>query len=144
MIKNQNVIDAIIGLPANCFHGTSIPVCCIVLKKNRNSNSGNIWFCDASKYYISGKNMNTLSDKDIDRIVNAYAQRAEIEKFSHKATLEEINENDYNCNIPRYVDTFEEEKQIDIQAVRTELAEITAKKQAAIEKINTGLKLLGL
>lgn len=144
MIKNQNVIDAIIGLPANCFHGTSIPVCCIVLKKNRNSNSGNIWFCDASKYYISGKNMNTLSDKDIDRIVNAYAQRAEIEKFSHKATLEEINENDYNCNIPRYVDTFEEEEQIDIQAVRTKLAEITSKKQAAIEKINTGLKLLGL
>ena len=144
LIENQNVIDAIIGLPANCFHGTSIPVCCIVLRKNRNGNSDNIWFCDASKYYTAGKNMNELSDEDIDRIVNAYEQRAEIEKFSHKATLEEIAANGYNCNIPRYVNTFEEEEQIDIQAVRTELAEITAKKQAAIDKVNATLKLLGL
>lgn len=144
LIENQNVIDAIIGLPANCFHGTSIPVCCIVLKKNRNGNSGNIWFCDASKYYTAGRNMNTITDEDIDRIVNAYEQRAEIEKFSHIATLDEIRENGFNCNIPRYVDTFEEEEQIDIQAVRTELADITAKKQAAIDKVNAGLKLLGL
>ena len=88
--------------------------------------------------------MNELSDEDIDRIVNAYEQRAEIEKFSHKAALEEIVENGYNCNIPRYVDTFEEEEQIDIQAVRTELAGITAKKQAAIDKVNETMKLLGL
>ena len=144
LIENQNVIDAIIGLPANCFHGTSIPVCCIVLRKNRNGNSDNIWFCDASKYYTAGKNMNELSDEDIDRIVNAYEQRAEVEKFSRKATREEIAENGYNCNIPRYVDTFEEEEQIDIQAVRTELAEITAKKQEAIDKVNETMKLLGL
>lgn len=144
LIDNQNVIDAIIGLPANCFHGTSIPVCCIVLRKNRNGNSGNIWFCDASKYYTSGKNMNELSDEDIDRIVNAYEQRAEIDKFSHCATIEEIAENGFNCNIPRYVDTFEEEEQIDIQAVRGEFAEITAKKQAALNKVNETLKLLGL
>ena len=76
--------------------------------------------------------------------MNAYEQRAEIDKFSHKATLEEIAENGFNCNIPRYVDTFEEEEQIDIQVVRTELADITAKKQAAIDKVNAGLKLLGL
>lgn len=88
--------------------------------------------------------MNELSDEDIDRIVNAYGQRAEIEKFSHKATLEEIAENGYNCNIPRYVDTFEEEEQIDIQAVRAELVEITAKKQEAIGKVNETFKLLGL
>ena len=144
LIENQNVIDAIIGLPANCFHGTSIPVCCIVLRKNRNGNSGNIWFCDASKYYTAGKNMNELSDEDIDRIVNAYEQRAEIEKFSRKATRKEIAENGYNCNIPRYVDTFEEEEQIDIQAVRAELAEITEKKQEAIDKVNETLMLLGL
>ena len=144
LIENQNVIDAIIGLPANCFHGTSIPVCCIVMKKNRNGNSGNIWFCDASKYYTAGKNMNTITDEDIARIVNAYEQRAEIEKFSHIATLDEIRENGFNCNIPRYVDTFEEEAPIDIQAVRAELAEITAKKQDAMDKVNAGLKLLGL
>ncbi len=88
--------------------------------------------------------MNELSDEDIDRIVNAYEQRAEIEKFSHIATIDEIKENGFNCNIPRYVDTFEEEEQIDIQAVRAELTDITAKKQAAIDKVNAGLKLLGL
>lgn len=144
LIENKNVIDAIIGLPANCFHGTSIPVCCIVLKKNRNGNDGNIWFCDASKYYTAGKNMNELSNEDIDRIVNAYEQRAEIEKFSHIATIDELRANNFNCNIPRYVDTFEEEEPIDIQAVCAELADITAKKQAAIDKVNLGLKLLGL
>lgn len=88
--------------------------------------------------------MNELFDEDIDRIVNAYEQRAEIEKFSHIATIDEIKENGFNCNIPRYVDTFEEEEQIDIQAVRAELTDITAKKQAAIDKVNAGLKLLGL
>ena len=88
--------------------------------------------------------MNELSNEDIDRIVNAYEQRAEIEKFSHIATIDEIRENGFNCNIPRYVDTFEEEEQIDIQAVRAELTDITAKKQAAIDKVNAGLKLLGL
>lgn len=88
--------------------------------------------------------MNELSDEDIDRIVNAYEQRAEIEKFSHIATLEEIKENGYNCNIPRYVDTFEEEEQIDIHTVLKELEDITAKKNEAIDKVNKTLKLLGL
>lgn len=88
--------------------------------------------------------MNELSDEDIDRIVNAYEQRAEIEKFSHIATLEEIKENGYNCNIPRYVDTFEEEEQIDIHAVLKEREAITAKKNEAIDKVNKTLKLLGL
>lgn len=88
--------------------------------------------------------MNELSDEDIDRIVNAYEQRAEIEKFSHIASIDEIRENGFNCNIPRYVNTFEEEEQIDLQAVRAELTDITAKKKAAIDKVNAGLKLLGL
>lgn len=144
LIEHENVIDAIIGLPANCFHGTSIPVCCIVLKRNRNDNSGNIWFCDASKYYTSGKNMNELSDEDINRIVNAYEQRADIEKFSRKVELSEIVENGYNCNIPRYVDTFEEEEVIDIAKVKEELVEIIAKKQEAMDRVNATMKLLGL
>lgn len=88
--------------------------------------------------------MNEISDEDIDRIVNAYEQRAEIEKFSRAAPISEVAENGYNCNIPRYVDTFEEEEPIDIAAVRAELAEITAKKQAAVDKVNETLKLLGL
>lgn len=88
--------------------------------------------------------MNELSDEDIDRIVNAYEQRSEIEKFSHIASIDEIRENGFNCNIPRYVNTFEKEEQIDLQAVRAELTDITAKKKAAIDKVNAGLKLLGL
>ncbi len=124
IIENQNVIDAIIGLPANCFHGASIPVCCIVLRKNRNGNSGDVWFCDASRYFTKGKNMNSITDEDIARIVNAYADRADIEKFSRKVAMAEIAENGYNCNIPRYVDTFDEEEEIDIDKVRTDLADI--------------------
>lgn len=144
LIENQNVIDAVIGLPANCFHGTPIPVCCIVLRKNRNKDSDNIWFCDASKYYKSGKNMNELSDEGIDCIVNAYEQRTEVDKFSRKATLDEIKKNSFNLDISQYINTFEEEEQVDIQSVRLELIDIIAKKQAAIDKIDKTFKLLGL
>ena len=87
--------------------------------------------------------MNKLSNEDIDRIVKAYEQRAEIEKFSHVATIDEIRKNNFNCNIPRYVNTFEKEEEVDIQKVRSELVEITAKKQVAIDKMNQILKLLG-
>lgn len=145
MIDKLNVLDAVIGLPANMFHGTSIPVCCLVLKKKRNGNSDNIIFIDASKEFVSGKQMNSLSGEQIDKIVNAYTDRKNIEKYAYVASMEEITgKNNFNLNIPRYVDTFEEEEQIDIQVVRAELAEITAKKQAAIDKVNAGLKLLGL
>ena len=136
LIEKQNVIDAIIGLPANCFHGTGIPVCCLVLKRNRNGNSNNIWFCDASRYFTKCKNMNTLSDEDVDRIVNAYEQRADIEKFSRKVSLEEVAENDYNCNIPRYVDTADEEEEIDI----TETVKAINETDKEIAEVSTTLK----
>ena len=144
LIDQINVIDAIIGLPAKCFRKTSIPVCCIILRRNRNGNSGNIWFCNASKYYTVGRSRNELSDEDIDRIVNAYEQRAETLNFSHVASLEEVRQNDYNCNISRYVNTFDEEEQIDIQAIRMELSEILVKEQTALDKIDKGMKMLGL
>ncbi len=144
LIDQINVIDAIIGLPAKCFRKTSIPVCCIILRRNRNGNSGNIWFCNASKYYTAGRSRNELSDEDIDRIVNAYEQRAETLNFSHVASLEEVRQNDYNCNISRYVNTFDEEEQIDIQAIRTELSEILVKEQTVLDKIDKGMKMLGL
>ena len=123
LIENQNVIDAIIGLPANCFQTTSIPVCCIVLRRNRNGNSNNIWFCDASRYYTKGRAMNELTDEDITRIVDAYAKRADIDKFSRRVYLDEVEKNDYNCNIPRYVDTFEEEEEISLADIATELSQ---------------------
>jgi type I restriction enzyme M protein len=144
IIKDLNRLDAVIGLPANLFHGTSIPVCVLVLKNKRNGNSGNIMFIDASKEYKSGKNQNELTDEHIKKIVDTYVNRVDVDKFAHVATMDEIIANDYNLNIPRYVDTSEEEEQIDIAKVRSELTEITTKKLAAIDKVNSTLKLLGL
>lgn len=144
LIKNLNVLDAVIGLPANLFHGTSIPVCCLVLKKNRNGNSGNILFIDASKQFEKSKNMNVLRGDDIDRIVDAYKNRIDIEKFAHVAAKAEIEENDYNLNIPRYVDTFEEEPEIDIKAVQAEIKELEAKRAQLDIEIEKYLKELGL
>lgn len=144
LIKELNVIDAIIGLPANCFHGTSIPVCCMVLKKERNGNSDNICFIDASKYFTKEKTMNYITDEDIDRIVNAYTERKDIDKFCHIASLQEIEANGYNLNIPRYVDTSEEEPEIDINEVRNNIATIRTEKQNVLNEINKMMKELGL
>lgn len=107
LIENLNVIDAIIGLPAKMFHGAKLPVILMVLKKKRNGNSDNILFIDASKYFTPEKTMNVITDEDIDRIVDTYVNRSEIDKFSHVASLEKVCvKNDFNCNIPRYVDSF--------------------------------------
>ena len=124
-IKELNAIDAIIGLPANIFYGTSIPTCIVVLKKCRKVDD-NIVFIDASGdgNYIKESTQNKLRKEDIDRIVNAYANRQEIEKYCHLASLAEIVENDYNLNIPRYVDTFEEEEVIDVNQVTSRLSAI--------------------
>ncbi len=121
LIKDLNVIDAIIGLPANCFQGTNIPVCCLVLKKERNGNSNNICIIDASNEYSSGTAMNYILDEHIDKIVDAYTKREEIEKFCHIATMEEIVANDYNMNIPRFVDTTEEIEEIDLDYIKEQL-----------------------
>ena len=144
LIKDLNRLDAVIGLPANLFHGASIPVVVLVLKSKRNGNSGNILFIDASKEYKPGKVQNELTDENIQKIVETYEKRVDVERYAHVATIEEIIENGWNLNIPRYVDTSEEEDEIDIAAVKTELADITAKKQAAIDKVNSTMKLLGL
>ena len=144
LIKDLNRLDAVIGLPANLFHGTNIPVVVIVLKSKRNGNSGNILFIDASKEYKSGREQNELTDENIQKIVDTYIHRVDVERYSYVASMEEIIENGYNLNIPRYVDTTEEEEEIDIAQVKAELADITAKKQAAIEKVNSTMKLLGL
>lgn len=138
IVKDLNYLDAVIGLPANCFQGTSIPVCCLVLKRERNGNSGNICFIDASKYYTSGKNQNSISDDDIERIIKAYAERKEIEKFCHIATMQEIEENDYNLNIPRYVDTFEPEAEVDLQEVKHNIAV----KKEKIQKLEAELDVI--
>lgn len=142
--KELNRIDAVIGLPANLFHGTSIPVCVLVLKSKRNGNSDDILFIDASKEFKPGKNQNVLEDTHIEKIVDVYAKREEVPKFSHKATMKEIEENGWNLNIPRYVDTFEEEEQVDLMAVKAEIKQIQMEKMAAIDKVEKQLRELGM
>ena len=144
LIKDLNRLDAVIGLPANLFHGTSIPVVILVLRSKRNGNSGNILFIDASKEFKPGKTQNELTDENIQKIVETYEKRVDVERYAHVATIQEIIENGWNLNIPRYVDTSEEEEEIDIQAVKAELADIQKQKQALIDKVMSTMEILGL
>lgn len=144
IIKKLNYLDAVIGLPANCFHGTTIPVCCLVLKKERNGNSDNICFIDASQYYQSGKNMNYITEEDIDRIVNAYVERQPIDKFCHIALMDEIKENEYNLNISRYIDAFEEEEKVDLSEVKINLQQHIEESRALDSAITDYFNQLGL
>jgi type I restriction enzyme M protein len=120
LIEDRNYLDAVIGLPANIFYGTSIPTCILVFKKCR-ENDSDILFIDASKGFEKRGNQNYLTSENINKIVSTFEKRKVEEKYSHLATLEEVKENDYNLNIPRYVDTFEEEEPIDLEAVSSEL-----------------------
>jgi type I restriction enzyme M protein len=122
LIRDLNVLDAVIGLPAQIFYGTGIPTSIVVLKRGRKDRD-NILFIDASGEgnYEKVKTQNKLRPQDVDRIVNTYRERSEQEKYSHVATLDEVKANSYNLNIPRYVDTFEAEESVDLNAVAKEL-----------------------
>lgn len=119
-------IDAVIGLPGNMFFGTSIPTTVIILKKNRETRD--VLFIDASKDFVKGKNQNKLSIENIDRIVETYKKRENVDKYAYVASFDEIKKNDFNLNIPRYVDTFEEEEQIDLASIGNELKAVREKK----------------
>ena len=123
-------IDAVIGLPGNMFFGTSIPTTVVILKKNRETRD--VLFIDASKDFIKGKNQNKLSTEHIDRIVETYKKREAVEKYAYVASFDEIKENDFNLNIPRYVDTFEEEEPIDLATIGSEL-KVAREKKAELE-----------
>lgn len=120
LIKELNYLDAVIGLPANIFYGTSIPTCIMVLSKCR-VNDDNILFIDASQEFEKDGNKNKLEDEHINKIIKTYRERITEDKYSYVATIDEIKENDFNLNIPRYVDTFEEEEPIDLDEVSVEL-----------------------
>ena len=126
LISSVNRLDAVIGLPPNLFHGTSIPVVIMVLKSKRNGNSGNVLFIDASKDFIKGKNQNELSEEHIEKIIEAYKNRENIERFAYVADIqtEIIEKNGYNLNIPRYVDTSEKEEEIDLGQVVKDMKDI--------------------
>lgn len=143
LIKEKNYLDAVIGLPANIFFGTSIPTVILVFKKCR-EHSDNILFIDASNEFQKGKNQNILRDSNVDKIIETYIKREDVDKYAHVASLDEVKENDYNLNIPRYVDTFEEEEPIDIGEVKTKIENID-KEIADIDKeLEVYLKELGI
>ena len=143
LIEQKNYLDAVIGLPANIFYGTSIPTCILVFKKCK-EDPDHILFIDASKEFEKVKNQNMLREEHIDKIVETYRNRTTIEKYSHLATLKEVEENDYNLNIPRYVDTFEAEEEIDIQAVMQEIKSLEEKRSELDKEIDVYFKELGL
>ena len=134
LIEDRNYLDAVIGLPSNIFYGTSIPTCILVFKKCR-EHSDNILFIDASDDYEKAKNQNYLTNENIEKIIDTYANRKDIEKYSHLASMQEIKENDYNLNIPRYVDTFEEEEVIDLDKVSSELKALEIEMKTTDETI---------
>ncbi|EJM9908593.1 N-6 DNA methylase [Listeria monocytogenes] len=121
-LLENGAIDAVIGLPSNIFYGTSIPTTIIVLQKDRTTKD--VLFIDASNDFTKEKNQNSLEEKHIKKILDVYRKRESVEKYAHVASFENIEENDFNLNIPRYVDTFEEEEAVDILEVMREMIEI--------------------
>ncbi len=120
-LLEKNQIDAVIGLPGNLFYSTSIPTIVMVLKKDKKTKD--VLFIDASKHFEKGKNQNILRPEDIDLIVNTYKERKDVDKYAHVADFDEIKENDFNLNIPRYVDTFEPEPPVDLGKLTKEMEE---------------------
>jgi len=148
-VIEKNLLDAVIGLPANLFYGTSIPACILIFKKNRATDD--ILFIDASGKDLEGnfrykkdKNQNKLEEKHVNDILEAYMARKDIERFAHIASFDEIKKNDFNLNIPRYVDTFEEEELIDIEVVQNNITNIKAELVEVEALMEKYLKELGL
>lgn len=143
-IIEMNLLDSVIGLPANLFFGTGIPACILVFKQNRARKD--ILFIDASgyDYYDKGKNQNKLREEGIQRIIEVYEKYETVEKFSYVVAIDEIKENDYNLNIPRYVDTFEEEEMVDMEEVAVNITNIKAELQKVERQMAKYLEELGL
>ena len=142
-LLEENLLDTVIGLPEKLFYGTGIPAAILIFKKSKKDK--NVLFIDASREYEDGKNQNKLTREHLDKILATYRTRENVDKYAYLASFEEIEENDFNLNIPRYVDTFEEEEEIDLEAVRTErlelkqqLAEIEEKMEGYLEELGYG------
>lgn len=138
---DENLLDVVIGLPEKLFYGTGIPAAVLVFRKKKADDK--VLFIDASRAYQDGKNQNLLREQDLEKILATCAARADADKYAHLASREEIAENDYNLNIPRYVDTFEEEEEIDLMAVRAEREKLKAELAVLEEKMAGYLKELG-
>jgi type I restriction enzyme M protein len=138
----ENLLEAVIGLPANLFFGTGIPAA--ILLFNKGKTHGDVLFIDASREYEDAKNQNILTEENLDKIVRTYRAFETVEKYAYRATAQELVDNDFNLNIPRYVDTFEEEAEIDLVAVKKEIAGLEKELAAVRAKMDAYLKELGL
>lgn len=148
-LLKENIIDTVIGLPAGLFQTTGIPVAVLVIDRSREKGGANekkkdVLFIEASKEFKQGKAQNTLTEENIAKIFDTYKKRKDIEKFSRKVDFAEIQENDFNLNITRYVDTFEEEAPIDIHANLKELAALEPELQKLEKQMVGYLKELGI
>ncbi|MFH1847577.1 MAG: type I restriction-modification system subunit M [Candidatus Omnitrophota bacterium] len=146
---DENIIDAVIGLPAGLFQTTGIPVAILIIDRSREEGASNekrkdVLFIEASKEFKPGKAQNTLTQENINKIYDTYVKRKAIEKFSRNVGFDEIKENDFNLNITRYVDTFEEEEEIDISANLKELAKLEPKLEKLGKEMAFYLKELGI
>lgn len=133
-LLEEHNISAIIGLPEKIFTNTGIPTIIMVLEKNRES--GDVLFIDASKDFEKQKNSNKIRQEDVEKIISTYTAREDVEKYAHVATMDEIIENDYNLNIPRYVDTFEEEEPVDVEALVRDMQEIDETEKQLTKEFN--------
>ena len=147
----DNLLEAVIGLPEKLFFGTGIPAAIMIFNKGRkswekaeNDRDRHVLFIDASRAYADGTRQNQLRDEDIEKIVSTFRDFREVEKYAHLATLDEIKEAEFNLNIPRYVDTFEEEEEIDIAAVQKEIEQLEGELAEVQKEMKAYLKELGL
>lgn len=139
---DDNLIEAVIGLPPNLFFGTGIPAAILLFNKGKKTKD--VLFIDASSGFEDGTNMNRLREQDINAIVDAYRANETKDKYSYRATFEEVRDNDFNLNIPRYVDLFEPERRVDLAAVKSEISSIEAELTNVRAKLDRNLKELGL
>ena len=137
----EKLLDTVIGLPEKLFFGTGIPAAILLFKKQKTDNK--VLFIDASREFKSGKNQNQLTPDNIQKIIDTYKARESIDKYAYLASFDEIKENDFNLNIPRYVDTFEEEAEIDLMAVRTERVQLQNELKSLEVEMEGYLKELG-
>ena len=143
-ILEEDLVEAVIGLPQNLFYGASIPAALFIINKNKPADrKGKVFFIYGARDFAQLKNKNRLRQEDIDKIINAYRSTSNIEKYSRQVGLDEIRRNDYNLNIPRYIDIAEEEEVIDVQTVINDLAKLKKERQAAELKVEGYLKELG-
>jgi type I restriction enzyme M protein len=138
----ENLLEAVISLPANLFYGTNIPAAILIF--NRGKKTTDVLFIDASREYEDAKNQNKLRPQDVEKIAATYKNFESVEKYARRVTYEEIRENDFNLNVPRYVDTFGEDEEVDVQAAQKEIDELEAQLAEARAEMKRYLRELGL